>query len=111
MVDVTIHSLQSTIERCKGFISLIFFALKSQKKRVRKKESLIYGKKKNERGNVKKITTESQCLDCFPTFCQKADRKQRRRKLKENRQIDTVNRTQHGHNSAGCCTHIGLLGS
>lgn len=70
MVDVTIHSLQKTIERCKGFMSLIFFALKSQKKRVRKKESLIYGKKKNERGNVKKITTESQCLDCFPTFCQ-----------------------------------------
>lgn len=32
MVDVTIHSLQSTIERCKGFMSIIFFALKSQKK-------------------------------------------------------------------------------
>lgn len=59
------------IERCKGFMF-----------RVRKKESDIYERKKNERGNVKKITTDSQCFHCFSNFCQnELDRKQGRRKL------------------------------
>lgn len=94
------------IERCKGFMSIIFFALKSQKK-----EFDIWEEEK-WKGECQKDNYRITMLRLFSYFLSKwIDRKQRRRKLEENRQIDTVNRTQHGHNSAGCCTHIGLLGS
>lgn len=97
MVDVTIHSLQSTIERCKGFMSIIFFALKSQKK-----EFDLWEEEK-WKGEWQKDNYRITMPTLFSYFLSKWIDKKPKKKNTEGE--------QHGHNSAGCCTHIGLLGS